>query len=146
MSAQQHKEQSPRIGLALGSGSARGWAHIGVIHELGRMGIKPDIVCGSSIGALVGAALACAQLDALEKWLGGLSVRDMIKLLDLSFTGNSLLHGNKLLRAFCNFVDDVDIENLTLDYGAVATDLDTGRLMGSTIGFCMVDPITVTRF
>jgi len=122
MQTQQHK-----IGLALGSGSARGWAHIGVIHELGRIGIKPDIVCGSSIGALVGASFACGQLETLERWLRDLTVHDIIKLVDLSLTGGGLIHGNKLAQAFCDFVDDIDIENLPLNYGAVATDLDAGR-------------------
>ncbi len=116
-----------RTGLALGSGSARGWAHIGVIHELGRLGIKPDIVCGSSVGALVGASLACGRLDALESWLRDLTVRDIIRLIDLSLTGGGLIQGNKLIQAFCQFVDDVDIESLVPDYGAVATDLDAGR-------------------
>jgi len=121
------EKQIPSIGLALGSGSARGWSHIGAIHELNRIGIKPDIVCGSSIGALVGASLACDQLDALENWLRDLSVRDIIKLIDISLSRGSLIQGNKLAQAFCNFVDDVDIENLTLSYGAVATDLNAGR-------------------
>lgn len=59
---------SPRIGLALGSGAARGWAHIGVIRALEQAGIVPDIVCGTSIGALVGAAYAAGELDRLERW------------------------------------------------------------------------------
>jgi len=122
MQTQQHK-----IGLALGSGSARGWAHIGVIHELGRIGIKPDIVCGSSIGALVGASFTCGQLETLEKWLRDLTVHDIIKLVDLSLTGGGLIQGNKLAQAFCDFVDDVDIENLPMAYGAIATDLNAGR-------------------
>jgi len=115
------------VGLALGSGSARGWAHIGVIHELERIGIKPDIVCGSSIGALVGASLACGQLETLEKWLRDLTVSDIIKLIDLSITGGGLIQGNKLAQALCDFVDDIDIESLPLHYGAVATDLGAGR-------------------
>lgn len=119
--------QQPKIGLALGSGSARGWAHIGVIHELKKLGIKPDIVCGSSIGALVGASMACGQLETLEKWLRDLTVSDIIKLVDLSLTGSGLIQGNKLSQAFCDFVDDVDIETLHPNYGAVATDLDAGR-------------------
>jgi NTE family protein len=119
---EQHK-----IGLALGSGSARGWAHIGVIHELGRLGIKPEIVCGSSIGALVGASLACGQLDALESWVRKLTVRDILRLIDLSLTRGGLIQGNKLVQAFCEFVSDVDIESLALEYGAVATNLSAGR-------------------
>ena len=61
--------RKPRIGLALGSGSARGWAHIGAIRALEERGIKPDLVCGTSIGALVGAAYASGELDRLEKWV-----------------------------------------------------------------------------
>ncbi|MDQ6999604.1 MAG: patatin-like phospholipase RssA [Mariprofundus sp.] len=115
------------IGLALGSGSARGWAHIGVIHELAKLGIKPDIVCGSSVGALVGASLACGQLETLESWLRDLTVSDIIRLIDLSLTGSGLIQGNKLAQAFYHFVDDVDIETLHPNYGAIATDLDAGR-------------------
>ena len=116
-----------RIGLALGSGSARGWAHIGVIHELERLGISPDIVCGSSIGALVGASLASGQMDRLEHWLRQLSVRDMIKLVDLSLGSGGLIQGDKLAQACCTFVEDVDIEALSMPFGAVATDLHAGR-------------------
>jgi len=119
--------QRQKIGLALGSGSARGWAHIGVVHALSKLGIRPDMVCGSSIGALVGASLACGQMDALETWLRDLGIRDIIKLIDLSLTGGGLIQGNKLAQAFCHFVDDVDIERLELDYGAVATDVEAGR-------------------
>jgi len=119
--------RKPKIGLALGSGSARGWAHIGVIYELEKMGIRPDIVCGSSIGALVGASLACGQINTLETWLKDLGVRDIIKLIDLSLSSGGLIQGNKLAQAFCRFVDDVDIESLPLDYGAVATDVEAGR-------------------
>ena len=63
----------PRIGLALGSGSARGWSHIGVIRVLEEAGIAPDIVCGTSIGALVGAAYADGQLEKFEAWVRGLT-------------------------------------------------------------------------
>jgi len=115
------------IGLALGSGSARGWAHIGVIHQLANMGIKPDIVCGSSIGALVGASLASGRLDKLEAWLLDLSLRDIIKLIDLSFSSGGLIQGEKLAQAFCHFVDDIDIESLPVIFGAVATDVEAGR-------------------
>jgi NTE family protein len=119
--------QPQKIGLALGSGSARGWAHIGVIHALSKLGIRPDMVCGSSIGALVGASLACGQMNTLETWLRDLGLRDIIKLIDLSLTGGGLIQGNKLAQAFCHFVDDVDIATLELDYGAVATDVEAGR-------------------
>ena len=70
--ANEAREGRPRIGLALGSGSARGWAHIGVIRALEQAGVRPDIVCGTSIGALVGAAHAAGELDRLERFVRGL--------------------------------------------------------------------------
>lgn len=115
-----------QIGLALGSGSARGWAHIGVIQALSEHGIRPTIVCGSSIGALVGAAQASGKLDRLEAWLRKLTVRDMIKLLDLSLNGG-LIEGNKLVHALCQFVDDRPIEHMPIRFAAVATDIEAGR-------------------
>src|SRR6266571_1155364 len=68
----QRMGRKPRIGLALGSGSARGWAHIGAIRALEERGVKPDLICGTSIGALVAAAYASGELDRLEKWVTGL--------------------------------------------------------------------------
>jgi NTE family protein len=75
--------RTPRVGLALGSGSARGWAHIGVIHALEKVGIRPDIVCGTSIGALVGAAYAAGELDRLESWVLELRIGDVLGFMDL---------------------------------------------------------------
>jgi len=119
--------RKPKIGLALGSGSARGWAHIGVIHALAKLGIKPEIVCGSSIGALVGASLACGRLDDLDAWLADLSLRDILRLLDLSIGRGGLIQGDKLAQAFYHYVDDVDIDSLPMTFGAVATDVEAGR-------------------
>ncbi|MBN4077172.1 patatin-like phospholipase family protein, partial [Mariprofundus ferrooxydans] len=125
--AGRDESRSPCVGLALGSGSARGWSHIGVIRALAELGIRPDIVCGSSIGALVGASLACGRIDTLECWLSTLTLRDMFKLLDVSLLGGGLIQGNKLAQACCAFVEDVDIESLQPRFGAVATDLQAGR-------------------
>jgi len=121
------RTRQAKIGLALGSGSARGWAHIGVIHALAKLGIKPEIVCGSSIGALVGASLACGRLDKLDAWLADLGLRDILKLIDLSISGGGLIQGNKLAQAFYHYVDDVDIDSLPMAFGAVATDVEAGR-------------------
>lgn len=74
-----------KIGLALGSGAARGWSHIGVIKALKHMGIDVDIVAGCSIGSLVGAAYACNKLPALEKWVCSFSYWDVLRLMDLSW-------------------------------------------------------------
>ncbi|MFQ5582427.1 MAG: patatin-like phospholipase RssA [Mariprofundaceae bacterium] len=116
-----------KIGLALGSGSARGWSHIGVIQALASRGIRPDIVCGSSMGALVGASLACGRLEELEQWAWKLKIRDVLRLLDFTLRGGGLIQGERLAESFCQYVDDVKISELSLDYGAVATDLDAGR-------------------
>lgn len=116
----------PRIGLALGSGSARGWAHIGVIRALQEAGIAPDILCGCSIGALVGAAYADGDLDDLEKWVTGLTWQDVVGLLDVSFTGG-LIKGEKLIAFFEKHFVDKDFSALSLPFACVATDLASGR-------------------
>ena len=85
-----------RIGLALGGGSARGWAHIGVIRALQDAGIEPDIVCGTSIGALVGAAYVGGELDPLEAWVRSLRLRTVVGFLDFSLNGG-LIKGEKLI-------------------------------------------------
>jgi len=115
-----------RIGLVLGSGSARGWAHIGVIRALTDAGIKPDIVCGSSIGALVGAAHASGSLDELEHWVRALTFWDVVRLLDIKMQGG-LIEGVTLMDSFRDKIRDVNIEQLNLPYAAVATDLATGH-------------------
>ena len=118
--------RKPRIGLALGSGSARGWAHIGAIHALEERGVKPDVVCGSSIGALVGAAYASGQLDKLEQWCTSLAWITVVRLMDLSWSGG-LIRGARLFNLFNTILDDVDIDKLPVPFGAVATELGSGR-------------------
>lgn len=115
-----------RIGLALGSGAARGWAHIGVIRELERNDIVPDIVCGTSIGALVGATLACGELSNLENWVRSLTWQKVIGYFDLTMSGG-LIKGQKLFDFFRDRVQDRDIEDLDVPFGAIATDLPSGR-------------------
>ncbi len=116
----------PRIGLALGSGSARGWAHIGVIRALKDAGIEPDILCGCSIGALVGAAYADGDLAALEEWVTGLRWQDVLGLLDPGF-GGGLIKGDKLIDFFARHFVDKDFAALPLPFACVATELATGR-------------------
>ena len=88
-----------RVGLALGSGSARGWSHIGVIRELAAAGIQPDLVCGSSIGALVGGAFAAGDLDRLEAWVRTLTTKDVISFMDFTLSGG-LVRGCRLMDHF----------------------------------------------
>ena len=117
----------PRIGLALGSGSARGWAHIGVIKALAESGIEADIVCGSSVGALVGAALVTGSIDALEDWTRRITWREMVRFLDFRPAGGGLITGKRLMKLFREFFGDRPIESLPLPFAAVATDLGSGR-------------------
>ena len=117
---------SPRIGLALGSGSARGWSHIGVIRALERAGIAPDIVCGTSIGALVGAAYAAGEHARLEPWVRGLKWQAVVGLLDWKM-GGGLMAGGKLTQFFRSQYADPGIEQLPKAFGCVATDLASGR-------------------
>jgi NTE family protein len=116
----------PRIGLALGSGSARGWSHIGVLRALGRAGIEPDIVCGTSIGALVGAVYAAGRLDWLHEWVTSLTWQGVVGMLDLRM-GGGLIEGGKLTGFFRTHFEDRGIEQLPRAFGCVATELATGR-------------------
>lgn len=115
-----------KTGLALGSGSARGWAHIGVIRALEEAGFKPDIICGTSIGALVGGAYAAGELDRLEHWVGGLTWKAVVGLLDLTLDGG-LVKGKVVTDFFRAHFEDRDIKDLQHPYAAVATHLTTGR-------------------
>ena len=117
---------TPRIGLALGGGSARGWAHIGVIRALKAAGIEPDIVCGTSIGALVGAAYVGGELDRLEEWVRSLRPQTVVSFLDFSLNGG-LIKGDKLIDFFRSHFVDREIGDLARPFGAVATDLRRGR-------------------
>jgi NTE family protein len=115
-----------RIGLVLGSGSARGWAHVGVIRALEHAGVKPDIVCGTSVGALVGAAYAAGEIDRFERWLLSLSIADVLSFMDVGF-GGGLLKGDRLIDFLRDHFTDRSIEQLGLPFGVVATALHTGR-------------------
>lgn len=115
-----------KVGLALGSGAARGWAHIGVIRALEEAGYKPDIIAGCSIGAFVGAACASGDLDMLEEWVGKLTWQNVLKLLDPSWAGG-LIKGEKLIDFFRQHFLDHDFSALQVPFACVATDLANGR-------------------
>ncbi|WP_169045655.1 patatin-like phospholipase RssA [Aeromonas salmonicida] len=118
--------RKPRVGLALGSGAARGWAHIGIIRALERLGVKPDLVAGCSIGSFVGAAYAAGELDKLESWVRGFSRLQVVSLLDPALSGG-LFRGEKVFGIAANHLGDPVIESLPLPFACVATELDTGR-------------------
>ena len=117
--------RTPKIGLALGSGSARGWAHMGVLKALDDAGIKPDVVCGSSIGALVGAAYAAGELDRFAEWTQTLNMRSVFGFMDFKLSGG-MLKGEKLIDFWRRNFVDFDIESSAIPFAAVATDLHSG--------------------
>jgi NTE family protein len=121
------RKEKPQIALVLGSGAARGWAHIGVIHELAKMGVEPDIMVGSSVGAVVAGAYASGNLDVFEEWVLGLGRVDIIRLLDAKMTGGGFLQGKSLMNAIKKRIGDPNIEDLKMPYACVATELGTGR-------------------
>jgi NTE family protein len=117
-----------KIGIALGGGAARGWSHIGVINELNRMGIEPDIVCGTSIGALVGAAYTVGELGSLESWVCQLKKKDIVRYLDIRLLlGGGFVDGNRLVDFFRGQIGDFRIEELEKPFAAVATELSSGH-------------------
>jgi len=118
-------QRKPVIGLVLGSGSARGWAHIGVIRALQQAGIQPDLVCGASIGAVVGAAYALGELDRFEQWARGLTGRTVFSFMDFKLSGG-MLKGERVIEFFRNRFSDRPIEALDIPFAAVATGLHSG--------------------
>jgi len=116
----------PKIGIALGGGAARGWAHIGVLNALNEMGIKPDVIAGTSIGALVGGAWANHQGKDLEAWVRSLTWKKIVGFLDVSVVPGGLIEGEKLIEFAKSYAPDSDIESLPVPFGAVATELSTG--------------------
>lgn len=127
-------KRRPRIGLALGSGGARGWCHIGILRELERMGIRPDVVAGASMGALVGAIYAGGALDALEDWAMKLTARSFISMLDVNLSSGGLVEGTEILAVIRRLLDADLIEELNIPLALVATDMATGREVWMTKG------------
>jgi NTE family protein len=115
------------IGLALGGGSARGWAHIGVLRALNEAGIHPDVVAGTSIGAVVGGCYVAGHLDALETFARSLTRRRVLGFLDFNFSGTGLITGKRLCDALDKRLRDIDIEALSKRFVAVATEIGTGH-------------------
>jgi NTE family protein len=117
----------PRVALALGSGGARGYAHIGVIDELHDRGYQIVGIAGSSMGALVGGLQAADRLDEFADWARSLTQRSILRLLDPSITAAGVLRAEKILDAVRDILGDATIEQLPIPYTAVATDLLAGK-------------------
>ena len=125
-----------RVSLVLGSGGARGLAHIGVIHELEKRGITIASISGCSIGSLIGGVYAAGKLDEFEHWVRAIDKIDMVHLLDLSWARHGLVKGDKIIGTLVELVGDQLIEDLPIPYTAMAADiknekevwLNSGRL------------------
>lgn len=128
--------RKPLVGLALGGGSARGWAHIGVIEALEEAGVRPDLVCGTSVGALVGAAYAAGELERFAQWVRAMRVKDVVALMDVGLTGG-VIKGDRLMEYVRSTFVDRPIEDLPMPFAAVATALHSGAEVwlrsGSTV-------------
>ncbi len=123
----KRRDDRPRIGLALGAGAARGWSHIGVLRELAAHGVHPDIIAGTSIGAVVGGCYAADRLDQIEAFARSLTRRRVFTLMDLSFSGGSLIGGERLRAALEQELDHFNIEDLPIPFAAVATEVGSGH-------------------
>jgi NTE family protein len=130
---QETQAPGPSIGLALGGGAARGWAHIGVIRALVAAGIVPDVIAGTSIGALVGGAWAAGRLDVLEEWARLVTKRRVLTLLDFGI-GPGLIRGDRLADLMERSLGGTTIEDLDTRFAAIATELGTGHEIWLTRG------------
>jgi NTE family protein len=127
-------KRKPVIGLALGGGSARGFAHIGILRALMAHGIVPNVVVGTSIGAVVAGAYAAGHLDELEEWARGLQPRNVFGYLDIRLNGSGLIGGTKLAAELEAYMGTTQIEELPVKYAAVATEVRTGHEIWLTRG------------
>ncbi|MBW2941903.1 patatin-like phospholipase family protein [Zhongshania aquimaris] len=117
-----------KVALALGSGSARGMAHIGVIQRLGELGIQPDIICGTSIGSVIAACYLTGKLDHFTDWIQSLSTTQVLHYMSVSLTATGgVAHATRLIEFFINEYGTPNIEDLNIPFAAVATDLMRGR-------------------
>jgi NTE family protein len=116
-----------RVALALGSGGARGYAHIGVIGELRDRGYDIVGIAGSSMGALVGGLQAAGKLDDFAEWAKSLTQRAILRLLDPKISAAGVLRAEKILDAVRDILGEVTIEELPIPYTAVSTDLLSGK-------------------
>lgn len=141
------------VSLVLGSGGARGLAHIGVIHWLEENGFKIESISGCSIGAIVGGVYAAGKLDVFEEWIRAITKVDIFTLLDISWKRNGLVKGDRIINSLTDLVGEVMIEDLPIKYTAVATDIanekevwmNSGRLFDA-IRASMSLPLFFTPF
>jgi len=116
-------QDNPSISLVLGSGGARGLAHIGVIRWLEENGYRIESIAGSSIGALIGGVYAAGRLDEFEQWICEITKLDIVALLDISWLKSGLIKGDKVINTLIELVGDQRIDDLPIAYTAVAADI-----------------------
>lgn len=126
--------RKPVIGLALGGGAARGFAHIGILQVLVQNGIVPDIIAGTSIGAVVGGCYAAGKLDDLEQWARSLHPRRVFGYLDITLGGSGLIGGERLASQLLESLGRIEIETLPIKFAAIATEVRTGHEIWLTRG------------
>lgn len=124
----------PRLGLALGGGAAKGWSHIGFMRALDEAGIKPDIISGTSMGAVVGGCWAAGHLSELEIFARSLTQRRVFALMDVSLSGSGLINGTRLGKLLTQHLNDIEIEDLQMPFACVATELSNGNEIWLTKG------------
>jgi len=122
-------QRSPKrkIGLAMSSGMARGWAHIGVVKALRRLGFEFDVIAGCSVGALTGGCYLANKMDELEAWARSLTKRKIVSYLDMRLRSGGLIGGDKLVDEMRKYLGHVNIDDFPVPYAAVTTDLVTGH-------------------
>ena len=129
-------QKSPKIGLALGSGASRGWSHVGVIDALVAEGLEPDIICGTSVGAMVGASYVAGNMAKLKDWVLESSRSDVYRFFDIQFSQSGFVDVDRLDQFIHDFVvgADVEIDQLPKPFLAIATCLNTGQEVWSRGG------------
>lgn len=135
--ARASDRRSPKIGVALGAGAARGWSHIGVLLELHEHGIFPEVVAGTSIGAVVGGCYAAGRLEMVEEFARSLTKKRVVSMMDVSFSGVGMLTGGRLKHHLNQAISNRRIEDLDKVFGAVATEVGTGHEIWLTKGDAM---------
>ena len=126
--------QNPTLGLALGGGAAKGWAHIGFMKALDEAGIKPDIISGTSMGAVVGGCWAAGKLAELEEFARSLTQRRVFALLDVSLSGSGLINGSRLANLLMKNLTGMQIEDLSTPFCCMANELENGNEVWLTKG------------
>jgi NTE family protein len=121
------RSRRAKVGVVLGAGAARGWAHIGAMQELDALGLRPDVVVGSSIGSLVGGCYAAGRLEMLEEFARSLTRRRVLGLLDFSFTRSGLFGGARLRARLEAALGGIQIEDLPIRFAGVATEIGDGH-------------------